>query len=310
MPFSSLLTLLDDIAAVLDDVAVMSKVAAKKTAGVVGDDLALNAEQVTGVRPDRELAVVWAVARGAMLNKVILIPVALLISAFANFLIPYLLMLGGGFLAFEGFHKVWHKLFHKDESEPGAKVQRKIKMTPAQLEAFEKNKIKGAIRTDFILSAEIIVIALEPAAQEAILTQLGVLCTIGFGLTIFVYGMVAGIVKLDDLGVILNNKGGAAATFGKGLLVGAPMLMKFLGIAGTTAMFLVGGGIFVHNIHAIDEVIKPIAAHAGSLEWLLQMLMEGLVGVIIGALIYAVITVIGKLKGGKGDAEGRAAEAG
>ncbi len=295
MAFSTLFTLLDDIAAVLDDVAVMTKIAAKKTAGVVGDDLALGAEQVTGVDASREIPVVWAVAKGALLNKVILVPVALLISAFVEWLILPLLMLGGGYLAFEGFHKVWHKLMHKEheETEKG-KHKEAVRDESLDLVDFEKKKIRGAIRTDFILSAEIIVISLGTVSSEPLATQIGVLCVIAFGLTIGVYGLVAGIVKIDDLGLYLSKKGGVVASIGKGLLVGAPIFMKVLGFVGTVAMFLVGGGIISHGIHAIAEVIETVAHMAGPLTVVVATLLEGVVGVIAGGLISLVVSLVGK----------------
>jgi len=304
LAFSSLFTLIDDIAAVLDDVAAMTKVTAKKTAGVVGDDLALNADQVVGVRPDRELPVVWAVAKGATLNKVILIPIALLISAFAEWLITPLLMLGGGYLAFEGFHKVWHFIAHREEEkEEHSRHAAAVADESIDLVELEKTKIRGAIRTDFILSAEIIVIALGTVSEEPLLTQLGVLCVIGFGLTIFVYGMVAGIVKIDDAGIYLNARGGAAASLGKVLLVGAPIFMKTLSVAGTIAMFLVGGGIYAHGIHQLHHLIEEVAHMAGPAEWVVAMLLEGLVGVIVGAILSGVIGGISKLLPKKDTAE-------
>ncbi len=295
MAFSTLFTLLDDIAAVLDDVALMTKVAAKKTAGVVGDDLALNADQVTGVDADRELPVVWAVAKGAMLNKAILVPVALLISSFANWLILPLLMIGGGYLAFEGFHKVWHHFAHRKEEEEEQEDHVQAVADPEiDLVDFEKNKIKGAIRTDFILSAEIIVIALGTVNTEPLLTQVMVLVVIAVGLNVGVYGLVAGIVKIDDAGLHLMKKGGALATLGKGMLNGAPILMKCLGVAGTVAMFLVAGGIMSHGVHAIAELIEAAAHAAGPASWVVSTLLEGLVGVVTGGILTAVISFIGR----------------
>ena len=302
MAFSSLFTLIDDIAAVLDDVAVMTKIAAKKTAGVVGDDLALNADQVTGVDPDRELAVVWAVAKGAALNKVILVPIALLISAVADWLILPLLMLGGGYLAFEGFHKVWHHFAHaKEEEADHERHLHAVADETIDLVQLEKDKIRGAIRTDFILSAEIIVIALGTVSTEPIGTQIVVLCIVAFGLTILVYGLVAGIVKIDDAGLHLTKKGGAAAAFGTVLLVGAPMLMKTLSVGGTVAMFLVGGGIFVHGIHAIAELFEKVASKAGPADWVVSSLLEGLVGVLVGGVISLVVAGITRLLPKKAD---------
>jgi uncharacterized protein len=293
MAFSTLLTLLDDIATVLDDVAVMTKVAAKQTAGVVGDDLALNADQVVGVDPDREIPVVWAVAKGALLNKVILVPIALVISTFVDWLILPMLMLGGGYLAFEGFHKVWHKLAHpKEEAAEHEAHAEAVADASVDIVKHEKKKIRGAIRTDFILSAEIIVIALGTVNNEPLVTQILVLCIVAFGLTILVYGGVAGIVKIDDAGLYLTQKGGAAAKLGKAMLVGAPILMKFLSVAGTVAMFLVGGGIIAHGIHPVAEAVEYVAHLTGPADWVVQILLEGLVGIITGGIIAAVVGVV------------------
>lgn len=250
MAGSSLLALIDDIATILDDVSVMTKVAAKKTAGVLGDDLALNAQQVTGVSADRELSVIWAVAKGSALNKIILIPVALLISQFLPWLVTPLLMLGGVFLCFEGFEKIFEKVFH-GEISPKEKTQT------------ESEKIKGAIRTDFILSAEIIVITLGTVSTTALTNQVLVLCSISALMTVGVYGLVAGIVKMDDLGLWLTARGGIQRTVGFVLLQAAPRLMSFLGIAGTIAMFLVGGGILSHGIpllHAFQQKLSGLLA--------------------------------------------------
>ena len=256
MAGTSLLALLDDIATVLDDVALLTKVAAKKTAGVLGDDLALNAEQVSGVRADRELPVVWAVAKGSFKNKLILVPAALTISAFAPWAITPLLMVGGAYLCYEGFEKVAHKLLHskqEDEAEH-AEIIEAISDPDVDIVAFEKNKIKGAIRTDFILSAEIIVIALGTVKDVPMLTQVLVVSGIALLMTVGVYGLVAGIVKLDDAGLHLIQEkasdawGGFKRALGRGILRVAPYLMKTLSIVGTAAMFLVGGGILVHGI--------------------------------------------------------------
>lgn len=278
MAASSLLTLLDDIASILDDVAVLSKVAARKTTGVLGDDLALNAEQVTGVSADRELPVVWKVAKGSFINKTILVPGALLISTFAPFLIMPLLFLGGAYLCFEGFEKVMEKFFHKADEHKEVKVQT------------EDEKIKGAIRTDFILSLEIIVIALGSVGDAAFLTRLLVLSLIGVGMTIGVYGFVAIIVKLDDLGLWLKQKNASLLRgLGSFLLVLAPKLMKFLAFAGTVAMFLVGGGIITHAIH-------PIHHFSESLGGILSTLVEGVVGIISGGIVLLAVVLFQKIK--------------
>ncbi|MEN9627652.1 MAG: inner membrane protein YedI [Pseudomonadota bacterium] len=301
MAASSLLALIDDIATVLDDVAILSKVAAKKTAGVLGDDLALNAQQVTGVSADREIPVVWAVCKGSLVNKVILVPAALLISAFAPWLVVPLLMVGGAFLCFEGFEKLAHKLLHarsEDEAEHAALTQA-LADPQVDLVAFEKDKIKGAVRTDFILSAEIIAITLGTVATAPFQTQVLVLCSIALLMTVGVYGLVAGIVKLDDLGLWLSRRASALAqAVGRGILRAAPWLMKALSVLGTAAMFLVGGGILVHGIgplhHAIEGVTLPMGGLAGLL---LSATADGLVGIIAGALVLALVTAVQKLRG-------------
>jgi len=302
MAESSRITLLDDIASVLDDVAVLTKVAAKKTAGVLGDDLAVNAEQVTGVRVDRELPVVWAVAKGSAVNKLILIPVALLVSALLPPAVAVLLMLGGAFLCYEAFEKVVHKL-----SGHGASARREehldaIRSGTIDLVALEKQKIKGAIRTDFVLSAEIIVIALGIVDGKPLLTEALVLVAIGALMTAGVYGVVAGIVKLDDAGLHLSRAAGDAwhaglrRSLGRVLLRAAPWLMKFLAVAGTVAMFLVGGGILAHGLpvlgewlHHAAEAVATVPGVGGVLSGLVAALLNGLVGVVDGALVVGVV---------------------
>jgi uncharacterized protein len=293
MPAASLLALLDDIATVLDDVAVLSKVAAKKTAGVLGDDLALNAQQVAGVRAERELPVVWAVAKGSFVNKLILVPLALLISAFAPWAVLPLLMIGGLFLCFEGVEKLSHRFLHREQAQAEDQALRAALADPqADLAALERSKIKGAIRTDFILSAEIIVIALGTVAQQPLATRVGVLSAIAVLMTVGVYGLVAGIVKLDDLGLYLSQRAGAVAqSLGRGLLAFAPWLMKALSVAGTAAMFLVGGGILVHGWpwlhHLVDEVVRQLTGAAASEALLLPLLLEAAAGIVAGALALA-----------------------
>jgi predicted DNA repair protein MutK len=258
MATSSLLALVDDIASVLDDVAVLSKLAAKKTAGVLGDDLALNAQQVTGVQPDRELPVVWAVAKGSLVNKAILVPAALVISAFVPWLVTPLLMVGGAFLCFEGAEKLAHRLLHSraEDDAHRAELARAVSDTQVDLVQFERDKIKGAVRTDFILSAEIIAITLGTVAAAPFVTQVSVLVGIALLMTVGVYGFVAGIVKLDDLGLWLSRRPGAMAqALGRGIVGAAPWLMKALSVAGTVAMFLVGGGILVHGVPALHHAI-------------------------------------------------------
>ena len=301
MAASSLLTLIDDIATLLDDVAVMTKVAAKKTAGVLGDDLALNAQQVTGVRADRELPVVWAVAKGSALNKLILVPSALAISAFIPWAITPLLMLGGAFLCYEGFEKLAHKFLHsKQEDEAHHRELLHAVASPrVDMVQFERDKVKGAIRTDFILSAEIIVITLGTVAAVTFGRQVAVLATIAVVMTIGVYGLVAGIVKLDDAGLrLMASANGAARALGRGILAFAPWLMKGLSILGTAAMFLVGGGILVHGIPGLEGFIHHLeesGGRAGGL--LLKLLADGLVGVLAGGIAVALLSGFRKLRG-------------
>lgn len=270
MAFSSLLTLLDDITAVLDDVSIMSKVAAKKTAGVIGDDLALNANQVSGkdIRPERELPIVWAVAKGSLINKIILIPLALLLSIYLPQAITVLLLLGGTYLCFEGAEKVLHSLFHRKSSEHHEAVS-------------EASKIKGAIRTDFILSAEIIIIVLGTVQDSSTLTKILTLSAIGFGITIFVYGLVGLIVKLDDIGLwMLEKKNALAKMVGNSIIFLMPWLMRSLSILGTIAMFMVGGGIFSHNLPFVHHFIEPL-----NLSPLLFSLSDFIVGALVGLLL-------------------------
>ncbi|MFA5677124.1 MAG: DUF808 domain-containing protein [Pseudomonas sp.] len=299
---SSLLALLDDIATLLDDVSLMSKVAAKKTAGVLGDDLALNAQQVAGVKADRELPVVWAVAKGSFRNKLILVPGALLISAFIPWLITPLLMLGGAFLCYEGFEKLAHRFFH-DDSQAHAEKLAALADPNRDMVAFEKDKISGAVRTDFILSAEIIAITLGTVAAATFTTQVLVLSAIALAVTVGVYGLVAGIVKIDDAGLVLVGRDSAVAQkIGHGLLWLAPWLMKTLSVVGTAAMFMVGGGILTHGFHAVGHWIENTAEHTVDLPWigailggLLPTLMSAVAGILAGALIFAVITFGSKL---------------
>lgn len=301
---TSLLALLDDIATILDDVSVLTKVAAKKTAGVLGDDLALNAQQVSGVKADRELPVVWAVAKGSMWNKAILVPAALAISAFAPWAITPLLMLGGAFLCYEGFEKLAHKFLHSaDEDAVHKEALKQSVANPAvDLVALEKDKIKGAVRTDFILSAEIIAITLGTVQQSPFGTQVAVLVGIAVLMTVGVYGLVAGIVKLDDAGLYLSQRGGAQAALGRGILAAAPWLMKGLSVAGTAAMFLVGGGILTHGVaalhHGIEEMAAATAIWPGGGFWqaLTPTLLNAVVGIIAGAVVLAGVTLVKKLR--------------
>lgn len=313
MAGTSLLALIDDIATLLDDISVYSKLAAKKTAGVLGDDLALNAEQVTGIKADRELPVVWAVARGAFLNKLILVPLALFISAFLPWLVILLLMLGGAYLCYEGFEKVFEKLFHAEQSQQQQQKQKDaIINTSVTMLEYERDKIKGAIRTDFILSAEIIVLTLGTVKDADFMIQVAVLSAIAIAVTIVVYGLVAGIVKLDDAGLYLlrtdvsNKFSPLKIATGRVILKLAPYLMKLLSVIGTLAMFLVGGGIFLHNVpvlhHAIDSLsisVFQIPAINSLFVNLTEISLNLILGVVIGAssvLLMNIISRFAKLK--------------
>ncbi|MFJ2361676.1 DUF808 domain-containing protein [Pseudomonas fluorescens] len=298
MAGSSLLVLIDDIATVLDDVALMSKMAAKKTAGVLGDDLALNAQQVSGVRAEREIPVVWAVAKGSFLNKLILVPSALAISAFVPWLVTPLLMVGGAYLCFEGFEKLAHKFLHsKAEDDAGhAQLTEAVAEPSTDLVAYEKDKIKGAIRTDFILSAEIIAITLGTVADASLTQQVIVMSGIAIVMTVGVYGLVAGIVKLDDLGLWLTQKPGAAAkSIGNAILRAAPYMMKGLSVIGTAAMFLVGGGILTHGIPAVHHWIESVGAASGSVGFAVPVLLNGVAGIIAGGVVLLAVSLVGKL---------------
>jgi uncharacterized protein len=306
MAGTSLLALIDDIASLLDDVSVLTKVAATKTAGVLGDDLALNAQQVAGVQAERELPVVWAVAKGSFKNKLILVPTALAISAFIPWAVTPLLMVGGAFLCYEGFEKLAHKFMHskhEEETEHSELVEAVADPT-IDMAAFEKEKIEGAIRTDFVLSAEIIAITLGTVATEPFGIQVAVLSGIGVIMTIGVYGIVAGIVKLDDAGLFLSKRSGNSflskiqRSIGESILLAAPYLMKGLSIAGTAAMFIVGGGILTHGVPVMSEWIHGLEHEAGtipSVGWILggvtPTLVNGVVGVLAGALVLAGVTV-------------------
>ncbi len=329
MAGASLLTLLDDIATILDDVALMTKVAAKKsaviaddvslltkaaaqkTAGVLGDDLALNAQQVSGVRAEREIPVVLAVAKGSFINKLILVPLALLISAFAPWAVTPLLMVGGAFLCFEGVEKLAHRFLHspsEDNAQHDSLVQ--ANADPAvDLLAFENDKIKGAVRTDFILSAEIIAITLGTVAAAPFVQQVAVLSGIALVMTLGVYGLVAGIVKLDDLGLWLTQQASSALqSLGRGIVSAAPWLMKTLSVVGTAAMFLVGDGILVHGVPAVHHAVEAMAALA--LQWpvggLWQVLvanaLNAVIGIVAGAVVLAGVLLVQRLRGNSASA--------
>lgn len=302
MAGSSFFALFDDIATILDDVSVMTKVAAKKTAGVLGDDLALNAQQVSGVPVNRELPVVWAVAKGSLINKLILVPSALVISAFAPWAVTPLLMAGGLFLCFEGVEKLAHKFLPHGETAEGNHAARAEALQNAAVDmvAFERDKIKGAVRTDFILSAEIIAITLGAVAGADLLRQSVVLAGIALVMTVGVYGLVAGIVKLDDLGLYLSaRRAELAAWFGKRIVVAAPYLMKTLSVVGTAAMFMVGGGILTHGIAPLGAAIEHVAAASGGglLPPLVSTLLSALFGIVAGAVTLGVVAGVKRLLG-------------
>ncbi|HEY2547960.1 MAG TPA: DUF808 domain-containing protein [Candidatus Acidoferrum sp.] len=305
MAGSSLLALIDDIATVLDDVAILTKVAARKTAGVLGDDLALNAQQVAGMKADRELPVVWAVAKGSLLNKAILVPTALAISALVPWAVLPLLMVGGAFLCYEGFEKLMHKFLHSRDEDTAhhAELLQAVSDPAMDLVAMEKEKIKGAVRTDFILSAEIIVISLGTVATAPFITRVLVLTGIALIMAVGVYGLVAGIVKLDDGGLFLSQRTGNAYSarvlraFGTGVLAAAPWLMRGLAVGGTAAIFLVGGGILIHGIPGAHSWIEgsaegmaPVPVIGGALKWLAPVMLDGVVGILAGALVLAIVS--------------------
>ncbi|TIC87292.1 DUF808 domain-containing protein [Crenobacter intestini] len=293
---SSLLALLDDIATLLDDVSLMTKVAAKKTAGVLGDDLALNAQQVSGVDASRELPVVWAVAKGSFVNKLILVPAALAISAFAPWAIVPLLMAGGAFLCYEGVEKLAHKFLHgKEDAAHEAELAAALARPEVDLAALEKDKVKGAIRTDFILSAEIVTIALGTVAAATFVEQVAVLSGIAVVMTIGVYGLVAAIVKLDDAGLwLMQKQGSTPQAVGRALLAACPWLMKGLSVAGTVAMFLVGGGILVHGIPALHHLAE--SHQAGIIGALVPSFVNLFTGLVAGALALGAVTLISRVR--------------
>ncbi|MCI1835656.1 MAG: DUF808 domain-containing protein [Achromobacter ruhlandii] len=302
MAGSSFFALFDDIATILDDVSVMTKVAAKKTAGVLGDDLALNAQQVSGVPVNRELPVVWAVAKGSLINKLILVPSALVISAFAPWAVTPLLMVGGLFLCFEGVEKLAHKFLPHGDTVEGNHAARAEALQDAAVDmvAFERDKIKGAVRTDFILSAEIIAITLGAVAGADLLRQTVVLAGIALVMTVGVYGLVAGIVKLDDLGLYLSGRRAAlVAALGKRIVAAAPYLMKTLSVVGTAAMFMVGGGILTHGIAPVGTAIEHVAAASGGglLPPLVSTLLSALFGIAAGAVALGVVSGVKRLLG-------------
>jgi predicted DNA repair protein MutK len=321
MAASSLLVLIDDIAMLLDDVSAMSKVAAKKTAGVLGDDLALNAQQVSGIRAERELPVVWAVAKGSLRNKFILVPAALVISALAPWAVTPLLMIGGIYLCFEGVEKLAHAVWHHraEEGASGHEALREALADPAvDMVAFEREKVQGAVRTDFILSAEIVAITLGIVADAPLAQQVAVLGGVSLAITVGVYGLVAAIVKMDDLGLHLSQRRGALLqALGRALLGAAPRLMRLLSVAGTAAMFLVGGGILVHGLPGAHAAIHDLVGHAaqavpgvmwwaGAVEAVVPMLMDAAVGVVAGAIALAAFSVVqGLFRRRNGPASGR-----
>ncbi len=313
MAGSSLLALIDDIATLLDDVALLTKAASKKTAGVLGDDLALNAQQVTGIRAERELPVVWAVAKGSLMNKALLVPLALVISAFIPWAVTPLLMIGGAFLCYEGFEKIVHKLQPGTHAEEHDQHLKAVADLAVDLVAFEQTKIKGAVRTDLILSAEIIAITLGTVAGAPFPTQVMVLVAVAVFITVGVYGLVAGIVKLDDAGLYLAQQTGEGLfvrmkqRIGGGILAAAPWLMKGLSVAGTVAMFLVGGGIVLHGIPGAHHLVEAAVHALGSLPMAgaaVPALLDGLAGLVVGALTLLIVDGGRRLVGNSGPVEG------
>ena len=301
MAAGSLLTLLDDIASILDDVSILTKKAAAKTAGVLGDDLALNAQQVSGVVSKRELPVVWAVAKGSFINKLILVPLALVISTFAPWAITPLLMVGGLYLCFEGVEKLHHAFLHRKSKSPeeaGREIAELAATPPEAKVETEAEKIKGAVRTDFVLSAEIIAITLGTVAGQDFTRQVGVLSAIAIVMTVGVYGLVAGIVKLDDAGLYLTQRAGAfPQSIGRGILWAAPFLMKSLSVLGTAAMFLVGGGIVTHGIPPLHHAIEHVAHSGGVFAPIIPVLLNGLCGLVSGVIVLVLFSGIQKLRG-------------
>ena len=310
MAGASLLTLIDDIATILDDVAVLTKIATRKTAGVLGDDLALNAQQVSGVRAERELPVVWAVAKGSMVNKAILVPAALAISALAPWAVIPLLMIGGAFLCYEGFEKLAHKFLHSkaEDAAHRAELTQALVDPEVDFKRVEQDKIKGAVRTDFVLSAEIIVITLGTVAAAPFATRISVLVAIAIIMTVGVYGLVAGIVKLDDAGLYLRQRDGERPwprlqrNLGAGILTAAPWMMKALSVAGTAAMFLVGGGILVHGIGPVHHWVEAMAQGAESLpatgsvlSVLTELVLNAVIGILAGALVLLAVSATQRL---------------
>lgn len=311
MAASSLLVLIDDIATVLDDVAAMSKVAAKKTAGVLGDDLALNAQQVSGIRAERELPVVWAVAKGSLRNKVILVPAALAISAFAPWAVTPLLMVGGAYLCFEGVEKLAHPFLHdgdeeaREEAAEHQALCEALADTDIDMAAFERDKVQGAVRTDFILSAEIVAITLGTVADAPWMQQVVVLSGVSLAITVGVYGLVGGIVKMDDAGLYLSQRRGAGVqALGRGLLAAAPRLMRVLSVAGTAAMFLVGGGILLHGLPGAHDLVHGIVHQVESsgpggawLAPLVPLLLDAAGGVVGGAIVLGAVSLVQRVRG-------------
>lgn len=310
MAGTSLLMLIDDIATLLDDIAVLSKVAVQKTAGVLGDDLALNAQQVHGLDASRELPVVWAVAKGSLVNKAILVPAALILNALAPWLVTPLLIFGGVYLCFEGVEKILHKFLHGDDKAHDDAMVAALADEKVDMVAFEKDRIRGAIRTDFVLSAEIIVITLGLVKDSPFLTEMAVLVSISLIMTVGVYGLVGAIVKLDDMGLALAKSSGESSFgrwrqwVGRLMVTAAPKLLKLLSVLGTIAMFTVGGGIIVHGIHPLSEALHHFAEHVaefthlgGVMEFAVSTLVNIAVGLASGAAALALVEGVKRVTG-------------
>lgn len=286
---SGFFAILDDIAALMDDVAVASKIATKKTAGILGDDLAVNADKATGFVSSRELPVLWAITKGSLINKVIIVPIALLLNYFLPVAIKIILVLGGLYLAFEGVEKIIHYFFHKKEHSTTEDFEEEpMNITPEQQ---EKEKIKSAISTDFILSVEIVIIALGSVLDRPLAIQILTVCVVALIATVGVYGIVAMIVRMDDLGLKMitksNNKG-FMATIGNVLVRALPVIIRVLSVVGTIALILVAGGIFAHNIPAVHHWVEQFSGVP-------NMLLEALSGVLGGLLVFLLVSAYQKL---------------
>lgn len=281
---SGFFAIMDDIAALMDDVAVASKVATQKTAGILGDDLAVNAEKATGFLSSRELPVLWAITKGSFLNKVIIVPIAILLNIFFPVVIKYILIAGGCYLAYEGVEKIIEYIFHKKKEKPEVVENPDESSNPEA----EKAKIKSAITTDFILSIEIVIIALGAVLNKPLTIQILTVCVVAILATVGVYGIVALIVRIDDAGYKLikhsNNKG-FLTKLGRLLVQALPVIIRILAVVGTIALLLVSGGIFAHNIDMLHHFLPEIPS----------MIKELLFGIVVGLIMVVIITGVKKM---------------